>query len=73
MKAVLIVFLLLFGNVALANMCSKLKINDNYRAEAKLIKQEAFAPTSPDYVGDDEYNAWILSCNRDRISLKSYL
>lgn len=49
-----------------ANMCEKSEITDRYRTEARLMKSQTFAPASPDYRGDDEYNAWILACNRDR-------
>lgn len=54
---------------AFANLCEKSNITDRHRAEAKLIRGEYFARSansSLDYVGDDEYNAWILACNRQR-------
>jgi hypothetical protein len=63
--ALLVAGLALSSN-ADANMCEKSRITDRYRTEAKLIKSQAFAPASPDYRGDHEYNAWILARNRDR-------
>lgn len=51
---------------AQANLCEKNKITQRHRDEAVLVKSEAFAPASPNYQGEDEYNAWVLACNRNR-------
>ncbi len=57
---------LIFSNTAIANLCTKNNISDRYRNEAKLSESESFSPSSPDYRGVSEYNAWILACNRKR-------
>ncbi len=53
---------------AWANLCTQDNITERYRNEAKQINSETFAPASPDFRGDDEYNAWVLACNRKRDS-----
>jgi hypothetical protein len=62
--AVLLAFSIPLG--VSANLCEKSNITDRHKREALMIHSESFAPTTPDYVGDDDYNAWILSCNRQR-------
>lgn len=63
-----------------ANLCEKSNITDRHRTEAKTAEgDEGFvngvtwpssgassSTSTSDYVGDREYNAWILSCNRQR-------
>ena len=49
--------LFIFANNAWANFCEKKYITDRYRDEVKLIKSESYTPASPDYIGNDEYNA----------------
>src|SRR5689334_13403032 len=51
---------------AAANLCEKSNITDRHKKEAAALHGEWFAPTTPDYIGDDDYNAWILACNRQR-------
>jgi Cys-rich repeat protein len=51
---------------ASANLCEKSNITDRYKKEVAAMHGEWFAPTTPDYAGDDDYNAWILACNRQR-------
>src|ERR1700712_3499913 len=51
---------------ASANLCEKSNITDRYRKEAQTIHGEDFARTTPDYAGNDDYNSWILACNRQR-------
>jgi hypothetical protein len=57
--------LLLTPSLASANLCEKSNLTNRYRSEARLVRGKDFS-LSPDYYGDDEYNAWILACNRDR-------
>ncbi len=60
-------FILIFWvGSASANLCTKDQITDRYRKEANLINSESFAPVTPDYRGNAEYNAWVLACNRQR-------